>query len=85
MECEMVTKPAAGVMATNPTTAPIQAPIADGFLPRMISTNIQAIAATADAVVVVAKAYAARLFAPPAEPALNPNQPNQSKAVPKIT
>ena len=27
------TKPAAGVMATRPTTAPIQAPIADTFLP----------------------------------------------------
>src|SRR5690606_41972896 len=30
----IVTKPAAGVIATRPTTAPIQNPRADGFLPR---------------------------------------------------
>ncbi|MNN43502.1 hypothetical protein D3C81_1577420 [compost metagenome] len=54
--CGILTKPAAGVIATKPTTAPIHAPIAEGFFPRMISTNIHAIAAMADAVVVVAKA-----------------------------
>src|SRR3569833_2190770 len=68
-ECGIVTKPAAGVMATNPTTAPIQAPITDGFFPRSISKNIHDIAAAADAVVVVANAVAANGPEPNAEPA----------------
>ena len=59
--------------------------MADGFLPRSMSKNIQVIAAAADAVVVVAKAVAASVFAPPAEPALKPNQPNHNKPVPNIT
>src|SRR5690606_21579358 len=84
-ECGIVTKPAAGVIATNPTTAPIQAPIAEGFFPRRMSKKIQAIAAAADAVVVVPNAEAASSLAPPAEPALNPNHPNHSKPVPKMT
>jgi hypothetical protein len=54
-ECGTVTKPAAGVMATKPTTAPIQVPIADGLRPRSISKNIQVTPAAADAVVLVAK------------------------------
>src|ERR1700753_3842045 len=58
-ELDTVTKPAAGVMATSPTTAPIQAPITDGFLPLAISKNTHAMAAAADAVVVVANAVAA--------------------------
>jgi hypothetical protein len=33
----MLTKPVAGVMATNPTTAPMQAPNTDTFLPLMRS------------------------------------------------
>jgi hypothetical protein len=84
-EWGMVTKPAAGVIATRPTTAPIQAPITPGFLPRRISKNIQAIAAAADAVVVVAKAVAANVPEPKAEPALKPNQPNHNKPVPNNT
>src|SRR5690606_21340644 len=84
-ECGIVTKPAPGVMATKPTTAPIQAPIAEGFLPRNISKNTQDMAAAADAVVVVAKAYAAKALAPPADPALKPNHPSQSKPVPSNT
>src|SRR5690606_38818535 len=83
-ECGIVTKPAPGVMATKPTTAPIQAPIAEGFLPRNISKNTQAMPAAADAVV-VAKAYAAKALAPPADPALKPNHPNHSKPVPSNT
>ena len=35
-----VTKPAAGVIATKPTTAPIQNPKADTFLPRVTSNKI---------------------------------------------
>src|SRR6187455_943904 len=38
----IVTNPAAGVMATSPTTAPIQNPRADGFLPRVGSKSIHA-------------------------------------------
>ena len=54
-----VTKPAAGVIATRPTTAPMQAPRADGFVPRIQSKNIQPSIAAAEAVLVVAKAIAA--------------------------
>src|SRR5258708_9655549 len=79
---DTVTKPAAGVMATRPTTAPIQAPITDGFLPNAISKNTHDIAAAADAVVVVANAVAASAPEPNAEPALNPNHPNHNKPVP---
>src|SRR6187549_1252590 len=81
----MVTNPAAGVMATSPTTAPIQNPRAEGFLPRVASKSIQARPAAADAVFVVAKAEAASELAPRALPALKPNQPNHSKPVPKRT
>src|SRR5690606_5232273 len=81
----IVTKPAAGVIATRPTTAPIQNPIADGFLPRAASNRIQARPAAAEAVFVAAKAEAASAPALKALPALNPNQPNHSKPVPNST
>src|SRR5688500_13659621 len=81
----IVTKPAAGVMATRPTTAPIQKPSADGFLPRAASHKIQARPAAADAVFVVANAEAAKVPALNALPALNPNHPNHSKPVPSNT
>src|SRR6478735_7869344 len=61
-------------MATSPTTAPMQKPSAEAFLPFIISKNIQA-----------SPAAAARLLAAVAEPALKPNQPNQSKPVPNNT
>src|SRR5690606_20526373 len=80
-----VTKPAAGVMATNPTTTPIQTPMAVGFLPRAASKKIHANAAAPDAVLVVASAEAAKPFAPNADPALKPNHPNQSNPVPSMT
>ena len=38
----MVTNPAAGVMATSPTTEPMQKPTAEAFLPRAASKRIQA-------------------------------------------
>ena len=72
-------------MATNPTTAPMQAPIADGFRPHIQSKNIQPSIAQADAVLVVANARAAVPLAAPADPALKPNQPNQSMLVPSST
>src|SRR3546814_18049613 len=77
------TKPAAGVMATMPTTAPIQNPSAEGFRPLAASNRIQPNPAAAVAVLVVAKADAASPLAPRAEPALNPNQTNQTKPIPK--
>ena len=54
-----VTNPAAGVIATRPTTEPIQKPTAEGFLPRATSKSIHASPAAAAAVFVVAKAEAA--------------------------
>src|SRR5688572_30335061 len=81
----MVTKPAAGVIATRPTTDPIQNPTAEGFLPRATSKRIHANPAAAAAVLVVANAEAANAPAPTALPALNPNHPNHSKPVPRRT
>src|SRR4051795_6314665 len=81
----IVTNPAAGVTATRPTTAPMQAPRADGLLPRIQSKNIQPSIAAADAVLVVPNAMAAVPLAASAEPALKPNQPNQSMPVPSST
>src|SRR6218665_3612197 len=80
-----VTKPAAGVIATRPTTAPIQNPRADTFLPFAASKSTHDKPAAPAAVFVVAKAETAKGPAASAEPALNPNQPNQSKPVPKRT
>src|SRR5438067_9931390 len=82
MLCGMATKPAAGVMATSPTTAPIQKPITDGFFPRSTSKNIHDSPAAAAAVFVVANAETDNALAAPAEPALKPNHPNHSKPVP---
>src|SRR5687767_465720 len=76
------TKPAAGVIATRPATAPDAAPSTVG-LPRDIhSVNIQPSAAAAAAVFVARNALAASAFASSALPALNPNQPNQRSAAP---
>src|SRR5687768_12015904 len=80
--CGIATKPAAGVIATRPTTAPIQNPSTEGFFPFSTSKNIQDKPAAAAAVLVVANADTARPLAANAEPPLKPNQPNQSKPVP---
>src|SRR3954447_6668446 len=80
--CGMATKPAAGVIATRPTTAPIQNPSTEGFLPRITSKNIQDKPAAPAAVLVVANAEIDNILAPNAEPALKPNQPNHNKPVP---
>ncbi|MNF92215.1 hypothetical protein D3C84_748520 [compost metagenome] len=81
----MLTKPAAGVIATRPTTAPIQAPSADNLCPNILSRKTHAIAAAAAATVVVPKACTAKPFDPKAEPALKPNHPNHNKPVPNNT
>src|SRR5436190_6494204 len=80
-----VTKPAAGVIATRPTTDPMQNPRAEGFLPLTASTRTQQRPAAAEAVLVVANADAASAPALRALPALNPNQPNQRRPVPSNT
>src|SRR5687767_7909244 len=82
MLCGTATKPAAGVIATRPTTAPIQKPNTEGFLPLSTSKNIHERPAAAAAVFVVANAETLKALAPKAEPALKPNQPNHSKPVP---
>src|SRR5258707_15606459 len=79
------TKPAAGVMANRPTTAPTQKPTMEGFLPLTTSKNIQEQPAAAAAVLVVEKAETARALAATAEPALKPNQPNHRRPVPMST
>ena len=76
------TKPAAGVMATSPATAPDAAPRTVGFPRSAHSANIHASVAAAAAVFVVTKAVTARPPAPSALPALKPNQPTQSIAAP---
>src|SRR4030042_2190228 len=81
----MFTNPAAGVIATRPATAPEARPRTVGFLVCTHSVNIQDIAASAAAVLVLIKAAPARPFAASAEPALNPNQPNQRSPAPVMT
>src|SRR6185369_5036076 len=79
-----VTKPAAGVITTKPPTAPEQKPSTVG-LPRVIhSTAGHAAAATAAAIVVETKAFAAIVSAAAALPALKPYQPTHSMPVPTI-
>src|SRR5882757_6798607 len=80
-----LTNPAAGVIATKPATAPDAAPNVVGLPYLSFSTKIQPSKADAVAVLVLMKAYPARLLAPSAEPALNPNQPNHSNAAPSNT
>src|SRR5437867_13390162 len=77
-----VTKPAAGVTATRPATAPDAAPSTVGLPRELHSVSIQPKAAAAAAVLVVVNAWAARPLAPSALPALKPNQPNQSRLAP---
>src|SRR5262245_52605603 len=76
------TKPDAGVIATNPATAPEAAPSIVGFPFSIHSKNIHERVAAAAAVFVATNALTARPFAATAEPALNPNQPTQSSEAP---
>src|SRR5258708_11587993 len=79
-----VTKPHAGVMTTNPATAPEQKPRTLGLPRVMYSAIAQTNEAVAVAKVVVVNALAAITSAPTALPALNPYQPTQSMPVPTI-
>src|SRR5512146_2009242 len=76
-----VTKPAAGVTAASPATAPVTIPRAEGAR-CLQERSIHVVAAAAAAVLVVTKALAAIPLAAKAEPALNPNHPNQRRAAP---
>src|SRR5438067_13093475 len=78
------TKPQAGVMTTNPATAPEQKPRMLGLPLRMYSAPAQTNDATAVASVVVMNAFAAIPSAATALPALNPYQPTHSIPVPTM-
>jgi len=78
------TKPAAGVIATSPETAPEAAPSIEGLPFSIHSASIQDIAAQAVATQVLTIARAAPPLASSAEPALKPNQPNHSSEAPII-
>src|SRR5438128_2653677 len=72
------TNPAAGVIATNPATAPEMAPRAVGLPLRNHSAPPHPTTAAAAPRWVATKALVARFPAPRALPALNPNHPTQS-------
>src|SRR4051794_32586663 len=78
------TKPHAGVMTTNPATAPEQKPSTLGLPLMLHSMTGQTKLATAVAMVVVVNALAATPSAATALPALKPYQPTQSMPVPTM-
>src|SRR5437016_13422227 len=78
------TYPTAGVITTNPATAPEQNPSTLGFPRRRYSIIAQVKDATAVASVVVVNAFAAMPSAPSALPALKPYQPTQSIPAPTM-
>src|SRR4051812_1409508 len=73
----------AGVMATRPATAPDAAPIEVGLPSLIFSTINQPMVAAAGAASVLTQARAEMPSTAPSEPALKPNQPNQSSAAPR--
>src|ERR1700677_4062671 len=79
---EGLMNPEPGVTATRPATAPEAIPSTLGLPLVAHSVNIQASAAVAVAICVVAKAMPARPSAATAEPALKPNQPTHSSEAP---
>src|SRR5690349_20150148 len=77
-----LTNPDAGVMATSPATAPEIPPSTLGLPLRIHSAPAQPRAAVAAAKCVATNALVARLPAPRALPALNPNHPTHSRHAP---
>src|SRR6266702_5796146 len=77
-----VTNPDAGVIATNPATAPEIAPRADGLPLRIHSAALHPIAAAAAPNCVATNADVASVPDPSADPALNPNQPTHRRHAP---
>src|SRR5690606_19442212 len=78
------TKPAAGVTATRPATAPEAAPSIEPLPLDSASPAIHDRVAAAVASTVLMKARPAALLAAPAEPALKPNQPTHSSEAPTM-
>ncbi len=76
------TKPDPWVTVANPATAPEMPPSALAFLFRSFSASIHATAPAAAAMWVATNALEASEEAPNALPALNPNQPTQSRQAP---
>ena len=72
-------------MATSPDDGADTGAHRGDFLPRQASTRIQVSIAVAAAMFVFRKAVTALSLAASAEPALNPNQPNQRIPVPRST
>src|SRR3954471_10713046 len=80
-----LTNPAAGVIATRPTTIAVAAPTAVGLPERITSSRVQTTSVAAGASMVVTKARPAIGLAARALPALNPNHPNHSRPAPSRT
>src|SRR5512142_1966703 len=78
-----VTNPAAGVIATSPTTAPVTIPRTLGLLSSQLN-SIQERPAAAAAVFVVTTALTASPFAPSALPPLKPNHPIHNNPAPRM-
>src|SRR5262245_22789640 len=78
-------KPAAGVIATSPTTIAVAAPTAVALPDRITSRNVQTTSVAAGASIVVMNARPAIGLAASALPALKPNHPNQSRPAPSST
>src|ERR1035437_5529548 len=78
------TNPEAGVMATNPATAPEIAPRAEGLPLRSHSTTLHPMAAAAAPNWVATNAEVANVPAASAEPELTPNQPTHSRQAPTM-
>src|SRR6185503_10111353 len=84
MACMGVTNPDAGVIATNPATAPEMPPSILGLPFLSHSTSSQPSAAAAVAKWVATKALVASDDAASALPALKPNHPTHSKHAPTV-
>src|SRR5262245_47938990 len=82
MAAKGVTKPAPGVIATSPATAPLAAPSMVGFPEWFHSSNNHGSAAVAAALFAVTNAFAGGPWRFRALSALNPYHPPQSKAAP---
>ena len=78
-------KPAAGVMATRPTTMAVAAPTAVDLPRRNQSSSVHTTSVPAGASIVVTNARPAIGLAASALPALKPNHPNQSRPEPSST
>ena len=72
-------------MPTKPATKPVLAPTNVGFLSAITSQSIQESMPAAEETAVVTNACAAKPSAASAEPALNPNHPNQRREAPRTT